>query len=96
MTEHESQSGEPGHQGWDRQANKSIKTAAQRAPEPRQAATPYQARRRSRRPLPTPPFLSPDHLHPGPTREESEKSLGNVHHQQHEAQPDMLEEFEDL
>jgi hypothetical protein len=39
-------------------------------------------------------LYQPDPLHPGPNREERERSKGDLHHDQHEKEKEM--EFKDL
>ena len=93
---HPEQSGEAGHQGADRQAGKHPGTSNQPTPDGVHAVSPEEARKRSTEAMNKPADLEPDHLHPGPTRHDSEKSKGNAHHDQHEPQPEMMKEFEEL
>lgn len=94
---HAAQAGEAGHQGSDRQAGKNVGTSNEPTPGPGQAATASQAKERSREAqVPPEREISPDHLHPGPNRAESEKSLGAIHHDGCEKQPDMYKEFKEL
>jgi hypothetical protein len=94
---HTAQAGEAGHQGSDRQAGKHVATSNKPNPGPSQAATASQTKERSNEAqVPPKQDISPDHLHPGPDRAESEKSLGALHHDQHEKQPNMYKEFRKL
>lgn len=91
-------SGEAGHQGRDRQAQKDVtRNPAEAAPSEQTAATPPQAKGRSAEAKkPATPVDQPDAVHPGPGRYELERSKGNLHHKQHEPQPDMGEEVKEL
>jgi hypothetical protein len=90
-------SGEAGQQGRDRQAQKDVHDPQRDTPDQPRAATPPQAKGRSAEAQkPAIPADAPDHLHPGPGRRESERSKGNLHHKQHEPQPDMQDEVEEL
>lgn len=91
-------SGEAGHQGRDRQAPRNTApTTNAREPGPAHAATPPQAQAQSKEAnKKATPVDDPDFVHPGPGRHELEKSKGNLHHQQHEPQPDMQDEVEEL
>jgi hypothetical protein len=99
-TSHISQSGEAGHQGNDRQAGKNLASSHKPTPDPAQAATPADVHARSRNAQTTHAARkqddAPDRLHPGPDRAESEKSHGGTHHDQHEPQPNMFDDVEDL
>ena len=91
-------SGEAGHHGQDRQAQKHpTGNPPAPAPDPAKAATAAQTQSRStdaqKKPIPAD---APDFVHPGPNRYEAEKSKGNLHHKQHEPQPDMQDEVEEL
>lgn len=90
-------SGEAGQQGRDRQAQKNITDPDRSTPDPAKAATPPDAQSRSTEARKTPtPIDQPDYVHPGPGRYDLETSKGNLHHKQHEPQPDMQNEVEDL
>ena len=97
---HISQSGEAGHQGMDRQAGKNVGKSHGPAPEPHQAADAEDVKARSRGAQAAHAARksgeTPDHLHPGPDRAESEKSHGGTHHDQKEKQPNMYKEFKKL
>jgi hypothetical protein len=93
---HDSQSGEAGHQGSDRQAGKHLEHANQANPEPKQAANASQVKSRSSKAGAARQTVdAPDHLHPGPNRAESEKSLGAIHDPQRKAE-DMNKEFKKI
>ena len=93
---HAAQAGEPGHQGSDRQPGKDVGRSDRRTPGAGQAAGTGQTRARSKEAAPKPEVDRPDWVHPGPGRFEGEKSKGNLHHSQHEPQPDMQDQIEDL
>jgi hypothetical protein len=92
------QSGEAGQHGQDRQAQRhTTGNPPAPAPDPAKAATPGQARTRSVEAQKKPgPVDAPDFVHPGPNRYEAEKSKGDLHHKQHEPEPDMQDEVEEL
>ncbi len=94
---HDSQSGEAGHQGSDRQAGKDVSQAHQPNPEPHQAAAASQVKSRSNGAHAARKTVdAPDHLHPGPERGESEKSLGAIHNPEKKPEPEMLKTFKKL
>jgi hypothetical protein len=94
---HPAQSGEAGHQGRDRQPGQSPAASAADTPgHPAEAASPPQVHQRSAEANKPKSRPGGDALHPGPTRDEAEKSKGHLHHKQHEPQPDMQNEVEDL
>jgi hypothetical protein len=94
---HDSQSGEAGHQGSDRQAGKNVSQSHEPNPEPHQASDPLEVKARSRRAnAARKPVDAPDHLHPGPDRGESEKSLGAIHNSGQKKVPQMLGSFKKL
>jgi hypothetical protein len=89
-------SGESGHKGRDRQPEKNPGSSTGAAPDQQQAATPAQVQSRSRAAQHKPVGKHPDPVHPGPDRNEAEKSKGHLHHDQREPQPDMQNEVEEL
>jgi len=94
--DHQAQSGESGQQGHDRQPGNDIQRSADRTPDEQEAATPRQVQRRSKKATTRKPVAACDPNHPGPQRDESQKSKGNAHHDQREPQPDMQDEVEEI
>lgn len=89
------QSGEGGHRERDRQASKQ--ETPQKSPlDPADAPAPKTAQKRSEQAMQKPPDARGDQLHPGPWRDELEKSKGDLHHDQHETEKDMDDAVEDL
>jgi hypothetical protein len=88
-------SGEAGQQGRDRQPNREP-TKSKFSPDPGEIPSPAQVEQRSKEAAAKPGHDRPDLVHPGPGREDAEISKGNAHHKQHEPQPDMQKEVEDL
>src|SRR5690242_1078003 len=88
--------GEAGHGGQDRQPGKGH---AQKPENEQTAATPPQVKSRSdkAKAVQAPqraPHEQADALHPGPNRDERERSKGDLHHDQHETEKEM--KFKDL
>ena len=94
--------GESGHGGHDRQPGKEH---AQKPESEQTAATPPEVKSRSSKAAAERGAAAageaehasrgqPDALHPGPNRDERERSKGDLHHDQHEKEKEM--KFNDL
>jgi hypothetical protein len=88
--------GESGHGGPDRQPGKEH---AQKPESEQTAATPPEVKSRSTKAAAAggsehASHGQPDALHPGPNRDERERSKGDLHHDQHEKEKEM--KFNDL